>query len=117
MLTLVQGAGAGQAIEDGYILARALHDYFQSSADSLKNWAYVYQVVRLPRAQRVQRTPRDAVGIYQAQAEIMKDLTFEQCVPEIHKRVIDRMRWIWHDDLDEVYDQTVKDCKHAGVLR
>lgn len=28
-----QGAGAGQAIEDGYILSRAMQDFFKSSVD------------------------------------------------------------------------------------
>lgn len=68
----------------------------------------MYQDVRLPRAQKVQRTSRDAVEIYQAQAGIMKDLPFEECVPEIHNRVINRMRWVWTDDIDAEYDQAVQ---------
>ncbi|OQV04529.1 FAD binding domain-containing protein [Cladophialophora immunda] len=118
-MTPHQGAGAGQAIEDGYILGRALQDYFRSSSsekDSLESWARVYQDVRLPRAQKVQRTSRDAVEVYQAQADIMKDLPFDQCVPEIHKRVIDRMRWVWTDDIDAEYDQAVKRRKDLGKL-
>jgi salicylate hydroxylase len=97
-----------------------LQDYFQSASsttrDSLEAWIQVYQDVRLPRAQKVQRTSRDAVEIYQAQADIMKDLPFDQCVPEIHKRVIDRMRWVWTDDIDTEYEQAVKMRKSAGVL-
>ena len=114
MLTIYQGAGAGQAIEDGYILARALGDYLGSSSadsDALEKWISVYQDVRLPRAQRVQRTSREAVEVYQAQADIMKDLSFDECVPEIHKRVVDRMKWVWTDDLDAEYDEAVKGYK------
>ncbi|KIW16115.1 hypothetical protein PV08_06166 [Exophiala spinifera] len=103
------GAGAGQAIEDGYILGRALQEYLQASSsvqeNSLQPWASLYQEVRLPRAQKVQRTSRDAVEVYQAQADIMKDLPFDQCVPEIHKRVINRMKWVWTDDIDAEYEQ------------
>jgi len=111
MLTSDQGAGAGQAIEDGYILARALRDYLESSladTDALGKWISVYQNVRLPRAQKVQRTSREAVEVYQAQADIMKDLSFDECVPEIHKRVVDRMKWVWTDDIDVEYDEAVK---------
>ncbi|OAP65091.1 hypothetical protein AYL99_01063 [Fonsecaea erecta] len=118
-MTPHQGAGAGQAIEDGYILGRALQDYFRSPSSgkgSLESWTRVYQDVRLPRAQKVQRTSRDAVEVYQAQADIMKDLPFDQCVPEIHKRVIDRMRWVWTDDIDAEYDQAVKKRKDMGKL-
>lgn len=119
MLTISTGAGAGQAIEDGYILGRALQDYFRtsrSSADTLESWMQLYQDVRLPRAQKVQRTSRDAVEVYQAQADVMKDLPFEECVPEIHKRVIDRMRWVWTDDIDAEYDQAVK-CRKGSSLQ
>ncbi|KAL6241380.1 hypothetical protein RBB50_011644 [Rhinocladiella similis] len=108
-MTPHQGAGAGQAIEDGYILGRALQDYLQASSSikesSLEPWVSLYQDVRLPRAQKVQRTSRDAVEVYQAQADIMKDLPFDQCVPEIHKRVINRMKWVWTDDIDAEYEQ------------
>lgn len=119
-LIVHKGAGAGQAIEDGYILARALEDYFRTSlsstAHSLAHWATVYQDVRLPRAQRVQRTSRDAVELYQAQADIMKDLPFAQCVPEIHKRVVNRMKWVWTDDIDAEYDAVVNKGQEAAKI-
>ena len=114
MLTRDQGAGAGQAIEDGYILARALSDYLQSSSadtDTLEKWISVYQNVRLPRAQKVQRTSREAVEVYQAQADIMEHLPFDECVPEIHKRVVNRMKWVWTDDIDAEYDEAVRNCR------
>lgn len=34
----------------------------------------------------------------------MKELSFDECVPEIHKRIINRMRWLWTDDIDAEYD-------------
>ncbi|KAK9786651.1 putative FAD-binding domain-containing protein [Seiridium cardinale] len=129
-MTPHQGAGAGQAIEDGYILARALHDCLGDSdtwkRGDLEAWAQLYQDVRLPRAQKVARTSRDAVEVYQAQeksltlnvankAGIMKDLPFDQCVPEINKLVIDRMRWVWTDNIDSEYDLAVKMKKEAEL--
>lgn len=44
----------------------------------------------------------------------MKDLPFEECVPEIHKRVIDRMRWVWTDEIDAEYDQAVN--RRTGIV-
>jgi salicylate hydroxylase len=120
MLTSDIGAGAGQAIEDGYILGRALQDFFRSECPeegALEAWAQLYQDVRLPRAQKVARTSREAVEIYQAQADIMKDLPFEDCVPEINKRLMNRMRWVWTDDVDSEYDQAVKSKQAAGSLK
>jgi len=98
-----------------------LHDYLESSSaqtDSLEKWISVYQNVRLPRAQKVQRTSREAVEVYQAQADIMKDLPFNECVPEIHRRVVDRMRWVWTDDIDAEYNEAVKGCRgtHGALV-
>jgi salicylate hydroxylase len=64
----------------------------------------------------VQRTSRDAVEVYQAQADIMKDMSFDECVPEIHKRVINRMKWVWSDDIDAEYDAMAKIRREAGWL-
>jgi salicylate hydroxylase len=114
-----KGAGAGQAIEDGYILGRALQDYFKSMSPSgggqLRAWTQVYQDVRLPRAQRVAMTSRDAVEIYQAQADMMKDLPFDQCVPEIRKRLMSRMKWVWTDDIDAEYNRVAREIRSSAL--
>jgi 2-polyprenyl-6-methoxyphenol hydroxylase-like FAD-dependent oxidoreductase len=59
-LTIFTGAGAGQAIEDGYILGRALSSYLQTrqhrDSASLGRWMGLYQAFRLPRAQKSQET-------------------------------------------------------------
>ncbi|ETS83222.1 hypothetical protein PFICI_05098 [Pestalotiopsis fici W106-1] len=109
-MTPHQGAGAGQAIEDGYILGRALQDYFRNQSSSelnIADWAQIYQDVRLPRAQKVAATSRAAVEIYQARAGGMEALPFEDCVAEIHKRVIGRMQWVWTDDIDSEYNLAI----------
>lgn len=105
------GAGAGQSLEDGYIIGRAVSDYLKSSrteSDSLASWLQIYQQIRLPRAQKVQRTSLETVGVYQAQAGDMKNMPFDECVPIIHQKLVDKMKWIWNDDIDAEYDQAVK---------
>ena len=91
------GAGAGQAIEDGYILGRAMHDFLTSTAASDKSdfepWARLYQSVRLPRAQMAQKTAREVGDIYEMQADDMRSLTYDECIPKVRERLKDRMKW------------------------
>ena len=101
-----KGAGAGQAIEDAYILGRAMQDYFESTDLSLglKHWLHLYQNVRLPRAQKVQETTRVAGDVYEMQCADMKDISFEDCLPLVKERIASRMKWIWTEDIDAVYE-------------
>ncbi|KAE9379813.1 FAD/NAD(P)-binding domain-containing protein [Stipitochalara longipes BDJ] len=103
MLPYQVGAGAGQAIEDGYILGRALQDFFRTPGD-IKQWLHLYQAVRLPRAQKVQETTREAGDIYEMQSPDMKGLSFEDCMPLVKSRIEGRMKWIWTDNIDAAYD-------------
>ncbi|KAL9106507.1 MAG: hypothetical protein Q9227_008486 [Pyrenula ochraceoflavens] len=101
-----QGAGAGQAMEDGYILGRALQDYFaDSSQHPLDHWLRIYQAVRLPRAQRTQDTSRELGQIYEMQTKELKDRPYEECLPLVKDKVKDRMNWIWNEDLDAAYEK------------
>jgi 2-polyprenyl-6-methoxyphenol hydroxylase-like FAD-dependent oxidoreductase len=97
------GAGAGQAIEDGYILGRVMQDFFKSSLD-ITHWLRLYQEVRLPRAQKVQETTREAGDIYEMQSPDMKGLPFDDCMPLVKARIERRFKWIWIDDIDALYE-------------
>jgi len=104
-----QGAGAGQAIEDGYILGRTLQDFFQqatsSKSRSLEDWLHAsYQSVRLPRAEGVQKTSREAGEIYEMETAELDKLDYDECVPLVREHLKDRMRWIWTEDIDVVYE-------------
>ncbi|KAL6719527.1 hypothetical protein ACLMJK_003768 [Lecanora helva] len=105
-----QGAGAGQAIEDGYIFARSLHDYLQSrhttGSTELGSWTQLYQDVRLPRAQKAQATSRQAGDVYEMQSEDMNGLSYDECLPLVAERLADRMKWIWSEDIDAAYERT-----------
>ena len=110
-LNLISGAGAGQAMEDGYILGRAIQDYLRTSPADLGSWMHVYQSMRLPRAQKAQRTSRQAGEVYALQAEGLKDKTFEECIPELRNRLKDRMKWVWTEDIDAAYDENAGKTK------
>ena len=103
------GAGAGQSLEDGWVLGRAISEYLSSTSNphfaSLSSTAELYQSVRLPRAQKTQRTRRAAGDTYELQTEDMKDKTFEECLPMIAERTRERMKWVWEEDLDAAYEK------------
>ncbi|KAL1966217.1 hypothetical protein VTN77DRAFT_4769 [Rasamsonia byssochlamydoides] len=103
-----QGAGAGQAIEDGYILGRALHDYLSSPNQSLEKWTQLYQDVRLPRAQRAQATARQAGQVYEMQTPEMAHKSYDECLPLVRDSLKDRMNWVWTEDIDLAYETARK---------
>ncbi|OTA02866.1 hypothetical-protein [Trichoderma parareesei] len=103
-----QGAGAGQAIEDGYILGRAIADYLSAPPEretqTLDKWMQLYQDVRLPRAQKAQATARQAGQVYEMQTPEMKGKAYEDCLPLVRDSLKDRMQWIWAGDIEAEYE-------------
>lgn len=107
------GAGAGQAMEDGWVLGRTLGEFLQSHSSApsdpnqfttLQACSEHYQAVRLPRAQKVQRTSRIAGNTYEMQTEDMLDKSYDECVPLMAERTRTRMKFVWEEDLDVAYD-------------
>ncbi|KAK4068108.1 hypothetical protein Trihar35433_6668 [Trichoderma harzianum] len=109
-----QGAGVGQAIEDGYILGQCLRDYLNDSGPrTLEDWlTNVYQSVRLPRAQRVQTTSRENGNNLHAPSNTFKDPMSEECLKQ---NLQGRMKWIWDDDLDAMYNNARKNMLSSGA--
>ncbi|KAK0636660.1 hypothetical protein B0T17DRAFT_484248 [Bombardia bombarda] len=104
-----QSAGAGQAVEDGYILAKALAEYLarrggEGEGSKLGPWMTLYQGVRLPRAQRVQETSREAGTLFHMQLPSMKGKTYDESLPLLIEGTNNRLKWIWSEDLDVSYD-------------
>ncbi|KAF2097138.1 FAD/NAD(P)-binding domain-containing protein [Rhizodiscina lignyota] len=118
-----QGAGAGQAIEDGYILARAVQDHLRAVRSSSNGHAYghsgdgkddgaslqrymgLYQSVRLPRAQQAQATARQAGEVYEMQRPDMVGKSYDDCLPLVRDALKDRMKWVWTADIDDAYEK------------
>lgn len=107
-----QGAGAGQAVEDGYVLARALADWLrgqrgdnQGDGSPLRAWMELYQRIRLPRAQKVVATSRQAAELYEFEQPDVLERSYDEAVPLVAERLHARMNWIWHEDLDSIYEK------------
>jgi salicylate hydroxylase len=111
------GSGAGHAIEDGYILGRALKDYFTEVNDPaiptrpLSVWTEVYQKARLPRAQKAQTTSRQAGDLYEMHGEDFKGLSYDQCLPIVADKLRHRMKWAWGGNIDAEYEKVLRDAK------
>jgi salicylate hydroxylase len=107
------GAGAAQAVEDGYILGRTLHDFLSNRSStenhatprSQEDWLNIYQSVRLPRAEKVQTTSRQAGEMYEMIAPELQGLPYDECVPLIRSNLQERMKWIWSEDIDAAYER------------
>ncbi len=106
------GAGAGQSLEDGWVLGRALSEYLSSDQSnknehfqSLESAASLYQTVRLPRAQKTQATSRAAGDTYEMQAPDMLDKSFDEGCEMLAERTRERMKWVWEEDLDAAYEK------------
>ncbi|KAH7153658.1 hypothetical protein EDB81DRAFT_649045 [Dactylonectria macrodidyma] len=106
-----QGAGAGQALEDGYVLGRALHDYFKvrktAQPRPIEDYLHLYQSIRYPRSERVQETSRQAGDLYEMKAEEVAGLSYEDGLPIVRDLLKDRMKWIWTEDIDQVYEKAL----------
>ncbi|KAK2069112.1 hypothetical protein P8C59_003717 [Phyllachora maydis] len=129
-MTPHQGAGAGQAIEDAYILARAVVDYLASesggegegeekgggegggkktarakgASPGLEAWMEgVYQRVRRPRAQQVQKTSRVTGDLYELMLPDFEGKTYEECIPVLQEKMEGRFNWLWAEDMGVAY--------------
>ncbi|KAH8817164.1 hypothetical protein F5884DRAFT_748635 [Xylogone sp. PMI_703] len=113
-----QSAGGGQAIEDGYILGKVVQGYLsqrqsqdveKEKAKSLERWLKLYQDVRLPRAQRIQRSSRETGAIYEMSNDEMKDKSYDECCKILHDKMQNRMNAIWTEDVDDAYYRAEKE--------
>ncbi|KAF2433666.1 mannitol 1-phosphate dehydrogenase [Tothia fuscella] len=85
-----QGAGAGMAIEDSYILCNLLAEV--KSAKGIEAAFRAYDAVRRPRSQKLVTTSREAGQLY--------EFELEGSDPEaIRVNLLQRMDWLWKHDL------------------
>ncbi|KAI1174489.1 hypothetical protein F4777DRAFT_599509 [Nemania sp. FL0916] len=105
-----QGAGAGQAVEDSYILGKCLGDFLKESrSHSMEEWlTHVYEAVRLPRAQQVQTTSRENGNNFHFRGDDFKDLSYEAAISVLRNKLSRRLDWIWSSELDVLYDRAVQ---------
>lgn len=88
-----QGAGAGQGLEDAWLLARLLGDprVLESNA---QNVLQVYDEIRRPRACRVQRTSWEAGELYEYRAPHV-----EGQESLLSTTLASRFDWLWNHDM------------------
>jgi salicylate hydroxylase len=107
-----QGAGAGQAIEDAFILSNLLGKV--DSADEIERAFYAYDAIRRPRSQKVVSTSRDAGALYEFEDEkLASDLDLVRTTLET------RYDWIWDGDLKQqlMKAQDIMDLKLKSVVK
>ncbi|KAJ5160601.1 uncharacterized protein N7482_007605 [Penicillium canariense] len=117
----ILGAGAGQALEDGWIIGRSLREYFQALESprprSLQSCLHLYQSIRVARAEKVQVTSRQAGDLYEMKIDEVAGLSYDEGLPIVKDKLKDRMQWIWNEDLDQVFDQARTHWQRPSALQ
>jgi salicylate hydroxylase len=88
-----QGAGAGQGLEDAWLLARLLGDPRAGEADA-STILKAYDAVRRPRACRVQRTSWEAGELYE-----LRDPKVGANEDVLSSTLASRFDWLWNHDM------------------
>ena len=88
-----QGAGAGMAVEDAYVLSNLLGEAEDSAGAELAFKAY--DAVRRERTQKLVATSREAGQLWELELDGVAD-----DLGKVKENVEKRMRWIWEEDLE-----------------
>jgi salicylate hydroxylase len=88
-----QGAGAGMALEDAYILSNLLGQ--AKNVDEIEDAFRVYDATRRPRTQRLVTTSREAGEMYELEN---KDVGDDE--ETLRRNLDERQRWIWNHNLE-----------------
>ncbi|KAM7200581.1 salicylate hydroxylase [Rhypophila sp. PSN 637] len=125
-----QSAGAGQAVEDGYILAKALGQFLLLKDDAsgeqsiepgiekeklakgnnaLERWMTLYQNVRMPRAARTQESSRKAGELFELIEPEMECLSYEERLPSLREQALENTKWIWTEDIDAAWEMALSE--------
>jgi salicylate hydroxylase len=86
-----QGAGAGTALEDAYILSGLLGQV--RSVDEIEDAFKIYDATRLPRTQRLATTSREGRETYELENEDVADDE-----EKLRRNLDERQWWIWNHD-------------------
>ena len=89
-----QGAGAGMAVEDAFVLCSLLSD--ATSSKEIPNAFKAYDYVRRPRSQKLVTTSRDAGEVYELEGEGTGD-----DIAAVKKNLDERYKWIWNKRIEE----------------
>lgn len=87
-----QGAGAGQAIEDAFILSNLLGQI--DSVNEIEKAFYAYDAIRRPRSQKVVTTSRKLAAVYE-----FEDESLGTDLKKVKEFLESWYNWIWGEDL------------------
>jgi salicylate hydroxylase len=90
-----QGQGAGQSIEDAAVLSRCLA---RARPETVPEWLRLYEQIRKPRTERVQRASRIAGEIY----DLADPREQERRAPSLLNT---RGEWLWNYDADRAFEE------------
>lgn len=80
-----------------------MRDYIANPDVGLAAYTSLYQDTRLPRAQKAQITSRQAAEVYDLKGPGFEMLTFEESLPVVKEKVVNRMAWVWNSSLEDDY--------------
>jgi len=103
------GAGAGQATEDAYVLAALLRRP-ECTRATIGKFLQAYERVRLPRAARQQVWAVRSGEVYDLESPMGDDWA------RIGENLNERYRWIWEHDLEKDVEEAVEWLKKEGVV-
>jgi salicylate hydroxylase len=106
-----QGAGAGQALEDAFILSHLLGSELVKSSSDVPAVFKAYDAIRRPRSQKVVTTSRAAGLTYGFQGGPQGDLA------KIREELTERYRWIWEEDLDRQASEAEAELRRVMEVR
>ncbi|KZT25789.1 FAD/NAD(P)-binding domain-containing protein [Neolentinus lepideus HHB14362 ss-1] len=104
------GAGAGQATEDAYVLAALLRRP-ECTNTNIDRFLQAYERVRLPRAARQQVWAVRSGEVYDLESPMGDDWA------RIGENLKERYRWIWEHDLEKDVEEAVEWLKKEGVVQ
>ncbi|KAF9472677.1 salicylate hydroxylase [Pholiota conissans] len=105
-MTPHQGAGAGQAIEDVYVLASLL-SHKLSNTSTIPRISEIYDAIRCPIANRVLNLAREAGHITELIAPGFEDVREGDAdVPQeklqiLFEGLINKWKWVWNDSAED----------------
>ncbi|KAK4446395.1 salicylate hydroxylase [Podospora aff. communis PSN243] len=94
------GAGAGQAMEDGYVLAALMGERPPRTAEDVERVFAAYDAVRRPRTQEVVRLSHLCGRTYSHQQEGVGG-DYEKMRAEL----VDRVKWVLDEDLEAHFEK------------
>lgn len=95
-----QGAGAGMALEDAYVMSNLL-GAVQKSSD-IESAFRAFDAVRRTRTQKLVTTSREAGELYELEAEGVRD-----DAEKLRENLSSRYKWIWEKDLEDDLEEAM----------